>query len=79
MEDNDRMNPIEFALLNATHIKVLKMMQRASRKDWRRREAKANEDDKTHLLQHTSTVYTRDASYAGSLAEHMLVRSNPCV
>ena len=36
MEDEDEMNPIEYAVLNSTHLKVIKMMQQASRKEWRK-------------------------------------------
>ena len=35
IEDDEEMNPIEYALLNSTNIKLVKMMQRASRKQWR--------------------------------------------
>ena len=37
LEDEDEMNPIEYALVSATNIKTIKMMQRASRKEWRKR------------------------------------------
>ena len=30
------MNPIEYAVLNGSHIKIVKMVQRASRIEWRR-------------------------------------------
>ena len=36
LEDEDEMNPIEYALVSATNIKTIKMMQRASRKEWRK-------------------------------------------
>mmetsp|Transcript_11907 Transcript_11907/g.25743 ORF Transcript_11907/g.25743 Transcript_11907/m.25743 type:complete len:274 (+) Transcript_11907:79-900(+) len=37
VEDKDEMNPIEYALLNSTHSKVIKRMQRASSEDWKKR------------------------------------------
>lgn len=45
IEDEDEMNPIEYALLNATHIKIVKFLQRSSRKDWRHRKT---EEHKSH-------------------------------
>ena len=36
LEDEDEMNPIEYALVSATNIKTIKVMQRASRKEWRK-------------------------------------------
>mmetsp|Transcript_21648 Transcript_21648/g.39736 ORF Transcript_21648/g.39736 Transcript_21648/m.39736 type:complete len:142 (-) Transcript_21648:51-476(-) len=45
IEDEDEMKPIEYALLNATHKKVIKMMQRASRSGWRKRKT---EEHKSH-------------------------------
>mmetsp|Transcript_30999 Transcript_30999/g.65472 ORF Transcript_30999/g.65472 Transcript_30999/m.65472 type:complete len:276 (-) Transcript_30999:100-927(-) len=45
IEDVDEMNPIEYALINATNIKVVKLMQRASRGDWRTRKT---EEHKSH-------------------------------
>ena len=37
VEDEEEMNPIEVAITNGASIKVIKCMQRASRRDWRAR------------------------------------------
>lgn len=55
VEDNDEMNPIEYALINGCHIKIVKTLQRASRKDWRRQSTEENESS-------TSTIIEQDSS-----------------
>lgn len=59
MEDEDEMNPIEIALLNDTHIKVVKAMQRASRNDWRIRK---KEELKSKDVVHEDTSSSRLSS-----------------
>lgn len=49
IEDGDEMNPIEYALLNVSHIKIVKTLQRASRKDWRRRKTLEQESSPSTL------------------------------
>lgn len=48
VEDEDGMNPIELAVINSAHIKVVKMMQTASRKDWRRRTEEEEEEEESN-------------------------------
>lgn len=73
IEDEDEMNPIEYALLTSTNIKVIKTMQRASLKDWRRRkpvECQSQEDLAKELQGRSSspTSYDQQAKAASQLA-----------
>lgn len=45
LEDNDEMNAVEYALLSESDIKVVKIIQRACRDDWRERK---KETDASH-------------------------------
>ena len=45
VEDEEEMNPIEYAVLNSSNITVVKLMQRASRKEWRRRSTEECPED----------------------------------
>lgn len=45
LEDENEMNPIEHAIVNGVHIRILKTMQRASRKEWRRKSEEGKPPD----------------------------------
>jgi len=45
VEDEEEMNPIEYALLGASNIKVIKKMQKASRMEWRKQKMEKQRSD----------------------------------
>ena len=49
-EDEDDMNPIEYALLSSAHISIVKAMQRASRKEWKRQKEEKREKKKQDMV-----------------------------
>ena len=49
VEDKEGMNPIEYALLSTTNLKVIRLMQRASRRDWKKRTVMESGSDASTL------------------------------
>ena len=51
LEDNDEMTAIEYALLSSGDMNVVKMLQRASQKEFRKNQAEKQADEKTNKHQ----------------------------
>ena len=51
LEDNDEMTAIEYALLSSGDMRVVNMLQRASQKEFRKKQAEKQADEKTNKHQ----------------------------
>jgi len=69
VEDVDEMNPIECAVLNDVNVKIIKTMQRASKKDWRQRQkydGRKCHEDLASDVQDSSSLMLDDLSDTSS-------------